>query len=919
MLEERSAITHPAPLLSTKCFIPRTRADLVRRPRLVARLREGLQRPLTLICAPAGFGKTTLLGEWYAGDDFKSGAGIPTHHLAWVALDEGDNDPVRFWRYVATAFESVRPGTSQFILSLLESPQALPIELLLTTLINTLAEPDAASDEIFLVLDDYHAIEASDIHSGIAFLLEHLPPHVHIIIASRVPPPLPMARLRARGQLSEIRAVDLRFTRGEAIELLHSLLGESLPESSLTMLEKQTEGWAAGLQLAALSLRGLDDIPAQIEAFGGTNRLVLDYVAEEILHRQPANVQRFLLHTSILERLTASLCDAVTGDLDGQSMLETLEHESLFLIPLDSEQRWYRYHHLFAHLLFQRLKRTLPEVIPQLHHRAAEWLEHNDLLTSAIPHALASEDYALAVRLIESYFQKMLERSEMTTVRRWLDTLPTAVRKSNASLSLIYAWTLIATGSFTAVEPYLDDVENALATDPTPSPPEIMQAETMRGHVAAIRATAAINTGRKELAQELSLQALAVLPTDEALPRTVAALSLADALYGLNDLKAATGAFTEAYKASLAAGMIPVTLNALSNLGQLYERQGKLHQAAATYERALRIAELHPGFAHFSSKSHIGLARVLREWNNPAAAQAQAQQGIACARQWGHQEHLIDGYLCVADIQWSQGDVTGALATLAEAEPLILQPSAHPEAVARYTSYQASRWILLDRLDEAQHWADSFDAGMEGDARLHKPGILTLARLRLAQGAPDAARILLDQLLVIVERVGLAEDKIHINILLAQAHQAMHSSAQAEQALREALASAETEGYLRTFLDEGPTLASLLEVVASSSGTGARYARILLADLGLSTSPQQNQNQYLNHMAPSTPTPPLTRREQEVLGLIAKGASNQQIAETLVIAIGTVKKHVTTIFAKLGVNSRTQLLARARELGLIQL
>jgi LuxR family transcriptional regulator, maltose regulon positive regulatory protein len=886
---------------------------------LVARLREGLQRPLTLICAPAGFGKTTLLGEWYTNDDFKPGADRPPLHLAWVALDEGDNDPVRFWRYVATAFESVWPGTGQFTLSLLESPQALPIEFLLTTLINTLAERECASGEVFLVLDDYHAIEASDIHNGIAFLLEHLPPHVHIIIASRVPPPLPLARLRARGQVSEIHSVDLRFTREEAIELLHSLLGESLPESSLAKLEKQTEGWAAGLQLAALSLRGLDDIPAQIESYGGTNRLVLDYVTEEVLHRQPANVQRFLLHTSILQRLTASLCDAVTGDLDGQSMLETLEHEGLFLIPLDSEQRWYRYHHLFAHLLFQRLKRTLPEVVLQLHHRAAEWLEHNDLLTSAIPHALAGEDYALAVRLIESYFQKMQERSEMTTVRRWLDTLPTLVRKSNAYLSLIYAWTLIATGSFTAVEPYLDDVEHALATNPTPSSAEIMQADVMRGHVAAIRATSAINTGRKELAQELSLYALAVLPSEEALPRTVAALSLADALYGLNELKAATAAFTEAYKASLAAGMIPVTLNALSNLGQLYERQGKLHQAASTYEQALGIAELNAGFSQFSSKSHIGLAHVLREWNSLAAARDQARQGIICARQWGHQEHLVDGYLCVAAIQWSEGDVNGALATLAEAEPLILLPTAHPEAAARFTAYQASRWILLGRLDEAQHWADSFDAGMEGDAQLHKPGLLTLARLRLAQGAPDAARILLEQLLEIVERVGLTEDKIHIGILLALAHQAAHSSAKAAQALREALALAETEGYLRTFLDEGMALASILEVVASTSGTEARYAQVLLADLGLSASSHPNQKQLLNHAASPPLFEPLTRREQEVLGLIAKGASNQQIAETLVIALGTVKKHVTTIFAKLGVNSRTQLLARARELGLTQL
>ncbi|MGO8951138.1 MAG: LuxR C-terminal-related transcriptional regulator [Ktedonobacterales bacterium] len=904
MLEERSTTTLPAPLLATKCYIPRMRADLVRRPRLVGQLHEGLQRSLTLICAPAGFGKTTLLGEWYT-----AAGTAPECRLAWVALDDGDNDPVRFWRYVASACENVEPGTGQCILPLLESPQPLPVEFLLTTFINALAA--APQDrEIFLALDDYHTIYAPDIHTGIAFLVEHLPPNIHIIIASRITPPLPLARLRARGQLSEVRAVDLRFTRREATELVRTVLGESLPEASLATLAKQTEGWAAGLKLAALSLRGSEDIPARIAAFGGSNRLVLDYVTEEVLHRQPAAVQRFLLHTAILDQFSASLCNAVTGALDGQYMLEKLERENLFLIPLDGEQHWYRYHHLFASLLRQRLKRTLPAAIPQLHHRAAEWHQQHGLLSSAIEHALAGKDHALAAGFIEEYFRKMLERSERATMRRWLDSLPRQLLKSRAYLSLIYAWTLLATGYFSAVDPYLGDVERALVMDFIPSPEAATQAQIMRGHVAAIRATVAINSGHKAQAKELSLQALAVLPKEETLPRAVAALSLADALDGENDLAAAARAFTEAYQASLATGMIPVTLNALSNLGQLYERQGKLHQAAATYEHALRIADENGGLSHFSSKAHIGLARVLYERNNLAAARDQTQQGIDCARRWGHQEHLVDGYLCLAHIQWAEGDITGALATLAEAEPLVLQPSAHPEAVARFTSYQASRCILLGRWGDAERWADSFDARMEGDARLLRPGILTLARLRLAQGAPDSACDLLDQLLIIVERVGLGEDKIAISILLARAHHAAHRSSEALHALRRALALAEPEGYRRIFLDEGTAMACLLEVLVAE-GVETGYTRALLADLPASAAATT-----LGRPA-TVLIEPLSRRELEVFRLIAKGASNQEIAETLMIALGTVKKHITTIFAKVGVTSRTQLLARARELNLI--
>ena len=809
------------PLLATKFYVPRVHPGLVHRPRLLERLSLGCMCPLTLLSAPAGFGKTTLLGEWHAAA-FADNEGY--RRLAWLALDAGDNDPVRFWRYFFAAFDAACPGSGRMAMPLLESPESPPIELMLTTLVNALVAVPAGS-EIFLALDDYHVVETPDIHNGVAFVLEHLPPHVHMIISSRTTPPLPLARMRARGQLLEVGVDDLRFTREESTLLLHSHLGESLPISSLNTLEKQTEGWVAGLQLAALSLRGSDDIPAQIAAFGGSNRLVLEYVTEEVLRRQPADVQRFLLHTSILDRFTASLCDAVTGNLDGQLMLETLERENLFLVPQDEEQRWYRYHHLFASLLRQKLRRVLPESIAHLHHHAAQWYEQHGLLTSAIEHALSSEDDALAMRLIATYFQTMLVHSEMITLRRWLDSLSPGLLKSSAYLSLIYAWTLLATGSFTSVEPYLVDAEEALgresAPEPFAPPPEIVH-----GHIAAIRATAAINSGGKVIARELSLQALASLPPEEALPRAVAALSLADAISGQNDIPAATAAFTEAYTASMASGMIPVALNALGNLGSLYERQGRLQQAAATYEQAVRLVEQHVGFSHYSSKAHVGLARVLYQRNDLEAAREQAVAAIDSARQWGHQEHMIDGYLCLAQIRWAEGAVPDSMATLAAAEPLILQPKAHPEAVARFNAFQASRWILLGRLEEARQWAAGYDAGMEGDVLLHRPGILTLARLRLAEGVPDAARALLEQLLTVVDRVGLAEDEIALEIQLALAHRAAGHTEQARSSLQRALAKAEPAGYRRIFLDEGPAIASLLEAL-SSQGQVSIFARSL--------------------------------------------------------------------------------------------
>ncbi|MEM9163752.1 MAG: hypothetical protein AAGC54_11880 [Cyanobacteria bacterium P01_F01_bin.4] len=412
------------PLLETKLYLPKWSADRVSRSRLIDRIHP--QRKLTLVCAPAGFGKTTLLAEWVAA--------VPTRPVAWVSLDQSDNDPAVFWTYLITALHKIQPSLGEQSLSLLQSPQPPPIESVLMTLLNELVEADIA-----LVLDDYHAIATQAIHDGISFLLSHLPPQMHLMIASRADPPLSLARLRSHGDLTELRVSDLRFTPDEAAAFLNQAMGLEISAADVAALEQRIEGWITGLQLAALSLQGREDISDFVAAFSGDDRYIVDYLLEEVLQRQPEHVRHFLLQTAILERLSGSLCNAVTDQTDGQGMLETLERGNLFIIPLDNKRQWYRYHHLFADVLQAHALMAWPERIPSLHGRASEWYGQNDLCSDAIRHALAAQDFERAAGFIEQVWPAMRNRQQETTVLGWIKALPNPLVRTRPALSAAYA------------------------------------------------------------------------------------------------------------------------------------------------------------------------------------------------------------------------------------------------------------------------------------------------------------------------------------------------------------------------------------------------------------------------------------------------------------------------------------------------
>jgi LuxR family maltose regulon positive regulatory protein len=896
-----------APLLQTKLYIPPTRPELVPRPRLTERLNAGLHRKLTLISAPAGFGKTTLLSEWVAG------CGRP---VAWVSLDKDDNDPTRFWAYCIAALQTVRADIGEAALAVLHSPRPPSIDATLTTLINEIA---AIPDGFALVLDDYHVIEAQLIHDALATLLDHLPPQMHLVIATRADPPLPLSRLRGRGQLIELRTADLRFTPDEAAAFLNARVGLGLSAEDVAALETRTEGWIVGLQMAALWLQGRDSerITHLVSAFTGNHRYILDYLTDEVLLQQPESVRTFLLQTAILDRLTGPLCDAVTGRASGQEMLERLDAANLFIIPLDDERRWYRYHHLLADLLRKRLSQTQPDLLPELHRRASEWYEKNELIAEAVSYALAAGDVELVAHLVGTNALAMMEHGELTTLKRWLDALPDEVVHSHPWLCAAHAWMLAFTGQLDAVEPLLRDAEEVVAAwDEAASLPYSCggaakaepEGQRIGGHVAAIRAYVAGVRGNTLHARELAREALERLPADDLMTRGWATVSFALSLYQTGDVAAADRALAEAVAISQATGSSYVAVMALCNLAAVQMHQGQLLKAADTFRDALQLADEYAGRAgrrlSVSGYAHTYLATLLCEWNELEAAMSHVREGIELCKQWGEPQLLTGGYMCLAQVLQTIGDADGALDAIDEAR----------QAASSLSSWYAARVAPLEALIRlkqgdvaaASRWAISQEHGLSGcfDIFEYWFACLTLARVNIAQGRLDEALGLLTQLLKTAEASGGRHCVIASLALQAIALRAQGKLDQALTVLERALSLAEPEGYVRTFIDEGAPMAALLRI-AASRGIALDYVSKLLAAFGEVT-------------VPSAPLiEPLTERELEVLRLLAAGLSNREIAAELFLAVGTVKKHTSNIYGKLNVHKRTQAVARARELRLV--
>jgi LuxR family maltose regulon positive regulatory protein len=900
-------VPRPVRLLTTKLYIPRSRPRdrVVIRSRLMERLEEAIRMgcKLTLVSAPAGYGKTTLLSEWIAHSKSP---------VAWVSLDEGDNDPARFWSYSIAALHGLDTHIGDRALSLLQSWQSASLESVLTTLVN---EVDAFPDSLTLVLDDYHFIEAQSIHSSVAFFLDHLPPRMHLIIAGRTDPPLPLAHLRARNELMELRAHDLRFAPDETSIFLNQVMDLSLSPEHVKALEVRTEGWIAGLQLAALSMSGHDDLPGFIAAFTGSHRFILDYLSDQVLEQQSKELQLFLLQTSILDRMNASLCDAVvdpapTAQNDGsaakqgvsQAILEKLEQRNLFLVPLDDERCWYRYHHLFLDVLRHRLQETLPDRMTELHRRASEWFECEGMLPDAVNHALAAHDLERAAQLIERGVSPLWRRSEITALATWMQALTDTIWRTRPGLCLAYARALIDTAQYATAETFVQQAEAALESGLVTDDARVA---SLRGQAAALRAHLAVTRSEFVQAIELARRAQELLAEDDASWCSFVALGLAGAYRLTDDWEAACQTYLEASELSHAAGDDVSALIALSSRGDALQAQGQLRQAARQYEEVLQFAQTWriPN-APATGYALAGLGHVWCEWNDLEAATRYAQDGLERGKQADLADVFLQGHLVLVRAYLARGDLESALAELAVLEPVVRRMGVQVQD--RVSALRVHVRLVQGNTEAAARWAE----GITGDSQdaLHPGALTTLARVWLAQGQSDKALRLLDHALHTAQQAGRLGSTIQILILEALAHWAQGDSEQALAALEKALSLAEPQGYVRIFVDESAPMARLLRRAAIRAPS-SMYIRQLLEALG---APPDTE------APPSTALiEPLTERELQVLRLMADGATNQEIAHELVLAVNTVKKHTSNIFGKLGVSNRAQCIARARELSFL--
>ena len=896
------AAAMPQTLVKTKLRPPRTRPKLVERPRLDELLDRGGRRKLTLVSAPAGFGKTTLLVEWLAG---RTG---DERSVVWVSLDGSDNDPAHFFSYLMGALRNVKEGIGEGVLASLRSPELPPIEILVGALINELA---GAGRRVTVFLDDYHVIGSEHVHEAVSFLLEHLPENVRLVIATRTDPPLHLPRLRARDQVAEIKAADLRFTPDEAAAFLRDVMGLSLSAEDVATLEGVTEGWIAALQLAALSMRDRGDATAFVGSFSGSNRHVLDFLAEEVLERQPADVREFLLKTSVLERMSAPLCDALTGRDDGQGMLERLDRGNLFVVALDDERGWYRYHHLFGDFLRGRLERERPESAEALHLRASGWYEENGYLAEAIGHTLSAPDHDLAARLIEEAVEEAVERGEGSTALRWLEALPTGAKRLRPRLFVEHAVALVITGRPDDAEPLLKEAERAAEVTGEDDRFLLGFASTVRSWLARLR-------GDAPEAVELARRALSLLPEGEAPVRSYAAVRLGDALRAVGDLSAAGEAYAEAAETDRAARHAYGRLAGVVMHARVRAEQGRLREADEAYGRAKRLLtedgfELSPA----AGIVQIGMGALLYERDDLDGAERALERGVELAERTGDVGTLVWAYVALSRAKRARGDEGRALGLARRAERVARDSGADLQiaiALAWTTRLLLARGYLAEAVALEQERAANAENAAVAARAVDR---LTSARVLHAQGRHREALPTLEELGETAETAGRTGDLIEILALQALALWAGSKKERAVSALARALALAEPEGYVRTLIDEGTPMGDLLSATLEARQSGrfdaagrisvSYLARLLAAVAREATTPAADER-FLK---------PLSERELEVLALIAAGNSNQEIAARLFVSTSTVKTHVNRLYRKLGARSRTQAIARAREMDLL--
>jgi ATP/maltotriose-dependent transcriptional regulator MalT len=923
-MRSRQEMVVTTPLLATKFYVPRSRRGLVPRPRLSERLDRGAASKLMLVSAPAGFGKTTLLAEWLV-----AGPPAPTHErsAAWLSLDQGDNDPASFWAYVIAAVRTVAPKVGASTLTLLQSPEPPPIQTVLTTLLNDLG---VLASDLVLVLDDFHLIDARDVQDGMAFLLEHLPPQIHLVIASRADPALPLARLRARGELVEIRAADLRFTPDEAATYLNGVMGLALTAGDVAALEGRTEGWIAALQLAALSMQRRDDVAGFIAGFAGDDRYIVDYLVEEVLQRQPQNVRSFLLSTSIMSRLSGSLCDAVTGQGGGKAMLDALDRANLFLVQLDDRRQWYRYQHLFGDVLRAHLLEEQPDRVHELHVRASAWYERNGERSEAIRHALAGRDFTRAADLVELAIPAMRKSRQEATLRRWIEELPGELVHVRPVLSVGYAGTLILGGELDGVEARLEDAERWLdtstdthvGTEASSAGMVVVDHEEFRGLPATIelyRAAQALARGDVIGTVRHARQALELAPEQDQLRRASASGMLGLASWTSGDLEAAHRAYSDCLTGLRRAGHVADTFGCSIAMADIRRSQGRLGDAMRTYEQALQLASEQGGSVlRGTADMYVGMSELHRERNDLPAATQHLLHSQELGEHIGLPQNPYRWRVAMARIREAEGDLGGALDLLNEAEHLYVSdyfPNVRPVPALR-----ARVLVAQGALGEALGWAREQGLSVDDDlSYLREFEHITLSRVLLArhteehsEGSMHDATRLLERLLSMAEEGGRTGSVIEILVLQALAHQTQGDLPAALVPLKRAVTLSEPEGYVRVFVDEGPPMAALLGAAARAAhgeqkGIGPGYVRRLLAAVNKTEGKAPVKQGLIE---------PLSARELDVLRLLGTDLDGPGIARELIVSLSTVRTHTQNIYAKLGVNNRRAAVRQAEELNL---
>lgn len=884
-------------LVQTKLYIPPLRPNLVPRPHLFDKLNAGLSGKLTLVSAPAGFGKSTLLSHWISQSEI---------NFCWVTLEENDNDIIRFLAYFIAALQTIDVAVGDQLLSLFHSSQQEQVKAVLVPLINQVAQ---TKNRFALVLDDYHLIESQDIHQGLSFWLEHQPPTMHLVIAGRSDPPLPLAKMRARREMTEIRESDLRFSIDESDNLLNQFLGLNLSREDIKAMVNRTEGWIAGLQLASIALQGKKDMSGYIQGFTGSQEYIADYLSDEVMNHQSKQVQEFLLKTSILEHLSSQLCDAVTEQKDSQQILQQLRSSNLFLTPLDDQGQWFRYHQLFADLLHQRLLESHADEVPHLYLKASRWFEEKDLLAEAIEYALRGSYFDRAIALLESAAEETIKSSEITTFMRWIEKIPEDLVRSSVTLSIYYAWALlIRNGRPQVAESYLESI--------------VLQDSQVISRLMAVKSMLSMYQRQYPTAVSLASQALEELPEDDILFRDLAAWNLSAALFMSGDKEGGEAILEEVAEVSRLSGNLLVAVIALCRLALARMQQGELHKPKELFQQALEIAtDDQCNMLPVACEALIGLGTIHWELNELDLAQEYLLEGIELSKKWRQQSAII-GYVTLAHLNQSQGDVTLAGQMMEKAKSLASGTIA-TEADDRYVALQqAHLWLRQEDLPAARRWAhecgfddDTYRRELQtsdniGAHLIRHYELIVLARILIAGKRLAEALELVDRIFPFMEKMGILEKMVEIHILKAIIYRGLVKSNRANSSLATAVSLAKPEGHIRPFLEEGSVLVQILKSVAAQ-GVETEFIHDILSASIESPSASFNQKKRLELVES------LSDRELEVLQLLATDLTVPEIANKMYLAVSTVRSHVKNIYGKLNVHSRFEAVIKGQELGLL--